>query len=350
MPPLPTAGDIVDGAKLKKLVDDEAEFTKFINAEFDELDEDKNGTLSVAELRQAILKVAQLLGLPPPGTKAEADKLVDDIFTSFYSKNTSDEVDRETFAGVSREILSEIAQGLQDEPLMVEAIDGSGLRSILESDNFLELALDVFDSLDADKSGELDRDELRTAVHHLGLDQGLPAAGSRPAADAIVDDMLQKYAHGEQKVMKREEFVELLRAVLEGVVEALEAQPLVVAHDVKVLTGAPIRKLLENEDEFKKVAVEMFDEWDSDSDGSLSKAEVATGFQQLGLAFGLPPPASKEEAEKLFTAVFDAADFDHSGSVDLGEFTELIRALFEGIASELEANPIVIDSTVVAAI
>ena len=58
-------------------------------------------------------------------------------------------------------------------------------------------------------------------------------------------------------------------------------------------------------------AIELFQEWDADGSGTVSRQEFRSGFKQLGL-------------DAQWETLFDHFDRDHSGSI---EYDELVREL-----------------------
>eukprot|EP00850_Spirogloea_muscicola_P007308 SM000036S13352 [mRNA] locus=s36:780591:782791:- [translate_table: standard] len=340
------AAATLDGSKIRALVGDDAAFAAFVDAKFAELDANGNGRLSKAELKPALLALGPALGIPPPGTKEEADKLIDMVFEAAFAKDDKEEVTKEEFAAFNREILLGIADGLEEDPVMLAVLDGSQLNSLLDDeDEFAMLAESVFAELDADNSGKISKSELKNAFTKLGLSAGVPPIGATPEADELIDGVIQKYGHGEGE-LGQAEFAKLLQDTLTDMASSLAERPIVMAHDVKVLNGARLRKVLNNEELLLESTTKMFEEWDLDKDEKLSKGEIVTAFKTLGLSFGLPPETSQAEQEIVFGKVFDAADYDHNGIVDKDEFAILAKSLLKSLADELEQNPIIIETQI----
>lgn len=104
---------LMDGTDLLEALKDDAKITQLLSDRFDALDTDKNGTLSKSELKPALLRLAQLLGLPPAGTQEQLDKLLDELFRAVVSDDFTEEVGKERYISVSKEILKEIAACLE---------------------------------------------------------------------------------------------------------------------------------------------------------------------------------------------------------------------------------------------
>ena len=78
---------------------------------------------------------------------------------------------------------------------------------------------------------------------------------------------------------------------------------------------------------FEREADSLFVQWDISNRGRLTRSDIVTGLQRLGLAIGLPPPpapknaserAKAEAMDSAYSALFSAADVDHSGDFCCG--------------------------------
>lgn len=110
--------EIFDGKKVRRLLNDEDKFQEFLRSEFDKMDADHSGTLSLDEMKPALLRIGKLLGIPPPGTAQETDEMVDGLFASLVSVDLTSEVDRDTFVKVIGQVLSEASYALEGEELL----------------------------------------------------------------------------------------------------------------------------------------------------------------------------------------------------------------------------------------
>ena len=68
-----------------------------------------------------------------------------------------------------------------DDPLVVAILDGKTLRMFLEDeDDFAMLAENLFTDLDGEDKGKIGRNEMRSALVHMGVEMGIPPfAGTR---------------------------------------------------------------------------------------------------------------------------------------------------------------------------
>ncbi|EFJ07678.1 hypothetical protein SELMODRAFT_46894, partial [Selaginella moellendorffii] len=225
-----------------------------------------------------------------------------------------------------------------EKPIVVSVLDGSAFKGLLEDeDEFAMVAENVFDELDADNSGKLNRSELRSAVLQLVAAVGCPNPSGKFHLSTYI--LLSKYASQDSKELGQTQFAKLLQDVLQDLSETLASQPIVVVRDVKVLDGSNLRKVLHDEELFSDMAKDTFKELDSDKDGKLSKSEIRPVFESRAAQWGLPP-LDEDSADELYAQIFKEIDADSSGDVDEREFQSLMRALIESFAAQLKMNPI----------
>ena len=102
---------ILDGSLLKSMLANDSEFRDCLKKEFDSMDLDGSGRLSRAELRPAFLRIAALLGLPPPGSKEELDMYIEAMFMvneEDEGKDGEGGLTLAEFTEAAREILTEL--------------------------------------------------------------------------------------------------------------------------------------------------------------------------------------------------------------------------------------------------
>ncbi|XP_024520746.1 uncharacterized protein LOC9635487 [Selaginella moellendorffii] len=252
-------------------------------------------------------------------------------------------LDAAAFEASLRSYLEAVADALQEKPIVVSVLDGSAFKGLLEDeDEFAMVAENVFDELDADNSGKLNRSELRSAVLQLVAAVGCPNPSAKPDVEDLLTKLLSKYASQDSKELGQTQFAKLLQDVLQDLSETLASQPIVVVRDVKVLDGSNLRKVLHDEELFSDMAKDTFKELDSDKDGKLSKSEIRPVFESRAAQWGLPP-LDEDSADELYAQIFKEIDADSSGDVDEREFQSLMRALIESFAAQLKMNPILVD-------
>ncbi|CAI5524809.1 unnamed protein product [Closterium sp. Naga37s-1] len=381
---------IFDGKQIRRRMHDDAAFTAFLSHEFDRLDADGNGALSLGELKPALLRLGELLGMPPAGTAREVDELVEGLFASFMSPDLTEEIGRDSFVRLPLIlppfpsffpppphsfplplILSPSPSFFpppphsfpppplplvpspiplsdpQEDPLSTLVYDGGALRRILGSAEEAEALISaLFAELDTDGSGCISKSELRPALVRLGLHGGdSTTAEAREHQEQVLERIIDRYCLDGDGELCRDEFSALLLDVFKDLSSELEAAPLYLPQRATVLNGAYIKKILNDDEFFTAVSDSMFEEWDVSHKGYLVCTDAIAGFRKLGLAYGLPPPDAAE-ADKVYTSLFLSADVNLDGFVDKGEFRTLLRSLFIGMQLQLEETPLVLESSV----
>eukprot|EP00899_Mesostigma_viride_P008297 jgi/Mesvir1/17469/Mv08745-RA.1 len=141
---------VFNGSQLREFISDEQGLDAFCETRFAELDEDKSGFLSLAEIRPSVAALGHAAGMPPPRTKEDFDKLIADCFKQM-DEDHSGSISPGEFKHFLRASVSRIAESLEARPVAVLVFDGSAIRSILREDNS-----DAFDAIADDKFNELD--------------------------------------------------------------------------------------------------------------------------------------------------------------------------------------------------
>ena len=161
-----------------------------------------------------------------------------------------------------------------------------------------DVAEQLFESFDADGSGEIDYKELH---HHL-----------RAGANIELDAALQDGAAGEITLEAKNAIA--LRADL-GDTQRLEASALQGVVLVAGDAASVAEQLLKALDKNLMRIIDLFREWDDDGSGNVSKQEFRRALPCLGLK------VDRASAD----ALFDSFDDDHSGSVDYNELHRAIK-------------------------
>ena len=90
-----------------------------------------------------------------------------------------------------------------------------------------------------------------------------------------------------------------------------------------------IKKILKDEEKFKKVVKMTFDIVDTDKSGFIDSNELEKVVNQMAKGMGTGPPSKKDVRE-----VLDHLDADHNGKIDFEEFSELIRDILTAMIEE----------------
>lgn len=76
---------VVDGSGIIELVGNDEVFSSFVEHKFQELDEDRDGQLSVKELQPAVADLGAALGLPSQGSSPDSDHIYSEVCASKIS-------------------------------------------------------------------------------------------------------------------------------------------------------------------------------------------------------------------------------------------------------------------------
>lgn len=82
-------GQVMDGSDIMELVGNEEVFSNFVDHKFQELDRDRDGKLSVKELKPAVADIGAALGLPAQGSSADSDHIYSEVSLSFQFSSSS---------------------------------------------------------------------------------------------------------------------------------------------------------------------------------------------------------------------------------------------------------------------
>jgi hypothetical protein len=76
-------GQVMDGSDIMELVGNKEVFSNFVDHKFQELDRDRDGKLSVKELKPAVADIGAALGLPAQGSSPDSDHIYSEVSLSF---------------------------------------------------------------------------------------------------------------------------------------------------------------------------------------------------------------------------------------------------------------------------
>ncbi|PIA31599.1 hypothetical protein AQUCO_04900121v1 [Aquilegia coerulea] len=300
---------------------------------------DTNGAVTGAEL----LSIAEtetsssLFGLSLPETlKSNALKRIHIDAVNFSSK----EFDKEEASSLLKDYVIAIADELKDDPLVVSVLDGSPLRLFLEDeDDFAMLAENLFTDLDVVDKGKIQKKEIRNALHHMGVELGVPPLS---AEFPVLDDILKKHGAEGEEELGQAQFAESLQPVLQDLADALSAKNIVIIQNIKISNGSKLRKLLADEEELNNV-IEQILVTDDAKDEKVCTQAIRASFEKNGPMMGLPPLKPNDVMVLLYDQVFAAVDEKNSGDIGRDKCVELVKSILEKFAEVLEANPILHD-------
>ncbi|XP_008218259.1 PREDICTED: uncharacterized protein LOC103318633 [Prunus mume] len=267
---------------------------------------------------------SSLFGLSlPQSLKSSALKRIslqdDDVFRL-------KELDREQALKVITDYITAIADELKDDPLVISVLDGYTLRLFLEDeDDFAMLAENLFTDLDVEDTGKINKNEIRNALVHMGVEMGVPPISEFPP----LSDILKKHEADGEEELGQAQFAELLQPVLQELSEALAKKHFVFIQNIKIVNGSKLRKLLADEKQLNIVVEKIL------ADGSGNAERIRSFLEKTGTELGLPPSEANEAVALLYDAVF--ADLEEAGE---DKFGNLVKQILEKFAEQLEASPV----------
>ncbi|KAJ6877086.1 hypothetical protein NC651_029959 [Populus alba x Populus x berolinensis] len=238
------------------------------------------------------------------------------------------------------EYLSAIADELKDNPLVASNLDGSALRMFLEDeDDFAMIAENLFTDLDTEDKGMISKREIRNAVVNMGVEMGVPPLEEFP----LINDILKKHGAEEEGELGQSQFAELLQPILQEIADALAKNHFAVIHNIKIVNGSELKKVLANEKKLNDVIAKIKQEKDNGKSGHKSTEIIKDFLEKNGKELGLPPSEANEAVILLYDAVFADIDSGKGASEEEDEFRKLVTEILEKFAEQLEANPIYCD-------
>lgn len=267
---------------------------------------------------------SSLFGLSlPQSLKSSALKRIslqdDDVFRL-------KELDRDQALKVITDYITAIADELKDDPLVISVLDGYTLRLFLEDeDDFAMLAENLFTDLDVEDTGKINKNEIRNALVHMGVEMGVPPISEFPP----LSDILKKHEADGEEELGQAQFAELLQPVLQELSEALAKKHFVFIQNIKIVNGSKLRKLLADEKQLNIIIEKIL------ADGSGNAERIRSFLEKTGTELGLPPSEANEAVALLYDAVF--ADLEEAGE---DKFGNLVKQILEKFAEQLEASPV----------
>ncbi|XP_050226016.1 uncharacterized protein LOC126675420 [Mercurialis annua] len=277
-----------------------------------------------------------LFNLPLPQSIKSAAFQRLDVSNDISSWQT--ELTREAATTKLDHYITAVADELKDNPMVISVLDGNTLRVFLEDeDDFAMLAENLFTELDTEDKGKISKSELRNALVHMGVEMGVPPIQDFP----LLNDILEKHGAGEGD-LGQSQFAELLQPILQEIADALAKDHVVFVHNIKIVDGSKLRKLLIDDKQLNKVTEKIFQEKQSTKDGQ--STEIIRGFlEKNGKKLGFPQSEANEAVILLYDAVFADIESGKCAAESDDEFRELVKEILEKIADQLDANPIYCD-------
>ncbi|CAI7764984.1 unnamed protein product [Closterium sp. NIES-54] len=244
--------EVLAGRKIRRVMDDPVKLEAFLSGEFDRLDVHARGRLSLAEIKPALLRLAEIQGLTLrpfwdsrmggrgggsggggsgagerrrggsrggsggsgswgssgecgggrsgaggggrevlPGKGKNDDDLVKGLFVSFMSADLSSEIGRRKFVSVCRDVILASQESVEEDPLPRLLEGSTPLRELFNDADEVDEFIDaLWTRMDLDGDGTVTMHEIRPMLPALGLfPQPLPISTDPSGAAAHIRGM-----------------------------------------------------------------------------------------------------------------------------------------------------------------
>ncbi|KAI0493020.1 hypothetical protein KFK09_027296 [Dendrobium nobile] len=241
-----------------------------------------------------------------------------------------------------QEYLLALADELEDDPLVVSILDGSGLRVVLDDeDDFAMVAENVFTDLDTNDTGKLSKSKIQNVLAHMGVELGVPPFS---ASGDLLNNILKRHGAEGEEQLGQAQFAQLLQPILQDIADALAEKHVAVIQNIKVINGLKLKKILNEKKLLNDITGRIFHEWQESGNGAWNKETLAGLLQGKGSELGLPPYDSNEEIGFLFDQIFSNTSQEKvTGNWDREAFQDEVKTILKMLAELLEANPVFLD-------
>lgn len=333
---------VLDGSGIRELVENEVVFSSFVEHKFKELDQDRDGKLSVKELQPAVADIGAALGLPTHGSSPDSDHIYTEVLNEF-THGRQEEVSKTQFKEVLSDILLGMAAGLKRDPIVILRMEGEDLFEFVNGPSFQPEAIAIFSQIES-TGGSL-RDYITKGLEQLTVDHGMPPASDPWVVSNIVAPALQSCISNQQEeAISQEVFLEEFSKILKNIAQHLKEQPAIVAHSENTFDGTGIKRLLSNKFELEKSLDTVWKEMPKDSRGKVSKEHLRIALDGLAPVAGLPPFGAVNRVDKVVNDVFKMVNADDGNLVTDDEFKKIMKEILGSIMLQLEGNPISVSS------
>lgn len=338
------AVDVLDGSNIMELVGNKDVFSNFVNHKFQELDRDRDGKLSVNELKPAVSDIGAALGLPPKGTNPDSDHIYSEVLNEF-THGKHEKVSKTEFKEVLSDILLGMAAGLKRDPIVILRIDGEDLLEFLNGSVYEPEIVSIFSQIESPHASL--HDLIIQALSKLNVDQGIPPTSDSWVINNIVEPALALLSeHGSylNKPVSQEIFIEEFKKVALLVANRLREQPVIVAHSESKFDGSGVKRLLSNKFELDKILSSAIETLPKDRNGKMSKDYLRVALDVVAPSAALPPFGAVEEMDKVIGEVFKMVSADDAKLVKEDEFKKILTEILGSLMLQLEGSPISVSS------
>ncbi|XP_043709125.1 uncharacterized protein LOC122658271 [Telopea speciosissima] len=334
--------EVLDGSDIMELVGNEKVFSNYVNHKFEELDQDRDGKLSVKELQPAVADLGGALGLPAQGTSPDSDHIYSEVLQQF-THGKQETVSKTEFKKVLSDILLGMAAGLKRDPVVILKISGEDLKEFINGPRFEPEIVSIFSQIQT-VNGSL-RDYIIKALEQLKVDHGMPPSTDSWVASNIVEPVLQSCAIGDQKGnVSQENFIEEFKKVALSLAQRLKEQPVIVAHSENNFEGSSIKRLLTNKFELDKSLDAVVRDLPKDRHNKVSKEYLRIALDLLAPTAGLPPLGAVDQMDKVISEAFTLVNADDGKAVSEEEFKKFMTQILGSIMLQLEGVSISVSS------
>ncbi|KAL2478089.1 calcium-binding EF hand family protein [Forsythia ovata] len=216
---------ILDGRTLRIFLEDEDDFAMLAENIFTDLDAEDRGKISKNEIKNALIRMGLEMGIPP---LSEFPQLSDIL--KRHGAEEKEELGQAQFAQLLQSVLQELADALAKKHIVmvqnIKIVNGSKLRKLLADENQLDGVLKkILLEKNDHKNEERITTTIRLCLEKSGKDLGLPPSKideTETLFDEVFTEIESKKIDAESK---KDEFMVLLKEILEKFAEKLEANP-----------------------------------------------------------------------------------------------------------------------------
>ncbi|KAJ4965710.1 hypothetical protein NE237_017559 [Protea cynaroides] len=335
-------GQVLDGSNIMELVGNEKVFNNYVDHKFEELDQDRDGKLSMKELQPAVADIGVALGLPAQGTSPDSDHIYSEVLNEF-THGKQETVNKTEFKEVLSDILIGMAAGLKRDPVMILRINGEDLVEFINSPRFEPEMASIFSQIEI-ADGSI-RDYIIKALELLTVDYGMPPSTDSWVSSNIVEPVLQSCVIGDREGnVSQVTFIEEFKKVAESLAQRLNEHPVIVAHTENTFDGSSIKRLFSNKFELDKSLDAAVRDLPKDRHRKVSKEYLRVALDLMGPSAGLPPYGAVDQVDKIINQAFNMVNADDGKAVPEEEFKKLLREILGSIMLQLEGTPISVTS------
>ncbi|KAM7479394.1 hypothetical protein LguiA_027607 [Lonicera macranthoides] len=189
-------------------------------------------------LRDYIIKAFEKLsveqGMPPASDSWVMSNVMEPVLQSIGGGVSEQPISQEVFLEELKKVAVCVAQRLKEQPVIVahseNTFDGSGIRRLLSNKFELEKTLDAaIKMVPKDRNGKISKEFLRVALDIVAPSAGLPPFGALDEMDKVIAEVFKMLEADDGKIVKEEEFKNMMTEVLGSIMLQLEGNPVSIS-------------------------------------------------------------------------------------------------------------------------